>query len=131
MRNEHIPRVLKEYRKRNHYSVSDVSILLRDRSVDVAPKTIYGWESGQASPSADMLLTLCEIYNITDILSAFGYSDTEDFCVTRSERILIEAYRKHPDMQPAIHKLLDLTPVRRKVRSKKPEEMSPNQGIQG
>lgn len=114
MKNEHIPRVLKEYRKKNHYSVSDVSIMLRSRSIDVAPKTIYGWESGQANPSADVLLTLCELYNITDILSAFGYASSEDFHVTTSERVLIEAYRKHPELQPAIHKLLDLTPVRRK-----------------
>ena len=46
MKNEYIPRVLKEYRKRNQLSVNDVSILLRERSMEVAPKTIYGWESG-------------------------------------------------------------------------------------
>ena len=30
MRNELIPKVLKEYRKRNHYSVKDVSIRLME-----------------------------------------------------------------------------------------------------
>ena len=58
MRNSLIPQVLKEYRKRNHYSVNDVSLMLRERSIHVAPKTIYGWESGQANPSADILLVL-------------------------------------------------------------------------
>lgn len=72
MRNQNIAKVLKEYRKRNHLSVNDVSILLEDRSFTAAPKTIYGWESGQANPSADILLTLCDLYNITDILEAFG-----------------------------------------------------------
>ena len=57
MRNQNIAKVLKEYRKRNHLSVNDVSILLEDRSFTAAPKTIYGWESGQANPSADILLT--------------------------------------------------------------------------
>ncbi len=52
MRNELIPKVLKEYRKRNHYSVKDVSIRLMEHDIDVAPKTIYGWESGQAQPTA-------------------------------------------------------------------------------
>ena len=52
MRNQNIAKVLKEYRKRNHLSVNDVSILLEDRSFTAAPKTIYGWESGQANPSA-------------------------------------------------------------------------------
>lgn len=63
MRNQNIAKVLKEYRKRNHLSVNDVSILLEDRSFTAAPKTIYGWESGQANPSADILLTLCDLYN--------------------------------------------------------------------
>lgn len=49
MRNQNIAKVLKEYRKRNHLSVNDVSILLEDRSFTAAPKTIYGWESGQQS----------------------------------------------------------------------------------
>ncbi len=118
MRNEYIPRVLKEYRKRNHFTVNDVSLMLRERSLEVAPKTIYGWESGQANPSADMLLTLCEMYNITDVLSVFGYSgDDSCFHVTSSERALIESYRSHPELQSAINKLLDLNAVRKKPAS--------------
>lgn len=109
MRNEYIPKALKEYRKKNHFTVKDVSLLLHNRSIEVAPKTIYGWESGQANPSADMLLTLCELYNISDILSAFGYSDSEEeIHLSASESALIKSYRKHPEMHPAIHKLLDL-----------------------
>ncbi|MBD5555262.1 MAG: helix-turn-helix transcriptional regulator [Roseburia sp.] len=111
MRNEYIPKVLKEYRKKNHFTVKDVSLLLKDRSFDVAAKTIYGWESGQANPSADMLLTLCELYHITDILSAFGYPEHVDFPLTASERAVIKAYRQHPDMQHAVDKLLDLSSV--------------------
>ena len=118
MRNEYIPRVLKEYRKRNHYTVNDVYLMLRERSLEVAPKTIYGWESGQANPSADMLLTLCEMYNITDVLSVFGYSgDNSCFQVTSSERALIESYRSHPELQNAVNKLLDLNVIRKKPAS--------------
>ena len=102
MRNQNIAKVLKEYRKRNHLSVNDVSILLEDRSFTAAPKTIYGWESGQANPSADILLTLCDLYNITDILEAFGYDSNENFHVTPSERTIIEAYRAHPEMHEAV-----------------------------
>ena len=118
MANDIIPQILKEYRKKNNLSVNDVSILLRDRSYTVAPKTIYGWESGQANPSADMLLTLCEMYNITDVLSVFGYKkDGESFYVSPSERALIESYRKHPDMQKAVNKLLDLSVKRKHPKS--------------
>ena len=93
MRNQNIAKVLKEYRKRNHLSVNDVSILLEDRSFTAAPKTIYGWESGQANPSADILLTLCDDSN-------------ENFHVTPSERTIIEAYRAHPEMHEAVSVLL-------------------------
>lgn len=118
MKHEDIAKALKEYRKKNHYSVKDVSIMLGERSMEVAPKTIYGWESGQAKPSADMLLTLCELYNITDVLTAFGYHEDKSFFhVTSSERALIESYRKHPELQKAVNKLLDLTVVRKTGQS--------------
>lgn len=113
MRNEYIPKVLKEYRKKNHFTVNDVSLMLHERSLEVAPKTIYGWESGQANPSADMLLTLCEMYNITDILSAFGYNGNESFHITQSEQSIVEAYRAHPELQEAVEILLGCRQPRR------------------
>lgn len=110
MRNMYIPKVLKEYRKKNQYTVGDVALMLHERSVDVAPKTIYGWESGQAQPSADVLLTLCELYNVTNILSAFGYENEEDFNLTSQERALIKSYRAHPELQEAVNILLSHRP---------------------
>lgn len=118
MSNEYIPKVLKEYRKKNHYTVNDVSLMLRERSLEVAPKTIYGWESGQANPSADMLLTLCEMYNITDILSTFGYDGNENFHVTPIERTIVESYRAHPELQEAVEILLGCRAHRRPQRSR-------------
>lgn len=109
MRNQNIAKVLKEYRKRNHLSVNDVSILLEDRSFTAAPKTIYGWESGQANPSADILLTLCDLYNITDILEAFGYDSNENFHVTPSERTIIEAYCSRSKFLTKLLKTFDKT----------------------
>ena len=119
MRNSQIPQVLKEYRRKNHFSVNDVSLMLHERSIHVAPKTIFGWESGQANPSADTLLVLCELYNISDILSVFGYKeDASVFRVTPSERALIESYRRHPELQKAVNKLLDLNVVRKSDEEK-------------
>lgn len=108
MRNELIPKVLKEYRKQNHYSVKDVSIKLMEHEIEVAPKTIYGWESGQAQPTADTLLLLCEIYKIPDILASFGYdqSDNSDASLSCHERKVLHAYRNHPDLQHAVDILL-------------------------
>lgn len=112
MRNETIAKVLKEYRKRNHYTVNDVSIMLKKHSMDVAPKTIYGWESGQAQPSADTLLALCEIYNITDILDTFGYESRFPLnaSLTPHEYDLIKSYREHPELQIAVDILLGYDP---------------------
>ena len=107
MKNNFIPKVLKEYRKKNHYSVTDVSLLLKEHSINVAPKTIYGWESGQSQPSADTLLALCELYNVKNILTTFGYHNTEeDFQLTSQERALIKSYRAHPELQEAVNILL-------------------------
>ena len=106
MRNQNIAKVLKEYRKQNHYSVEDVVFKLEEQNLPFATKTIYGWESGQANPSADILLTLCDLYNITYILEAFGYDSNENFHVTPSERTIIEAYRAHPEMHEAVSVLL-------------------------
>ena len=39
MKNPNIAKVLKEYRKKNKYTVQDVSIMLKERSIKVA--TVY------------------------------------------------------------------------------------------
>lgn len=111
MKNPKIAEMLKQYRKINHLSVSDVAEYLRTKDVDIAVKTIYGWESGQTQPSADNLMHLCRLYKIQDILATFGYQTAPDHLapLSNKERQLIYSYRKHPELQKAIDKLLDLT----------------------
>lgn len=109
MKNPKISQVLKAYRKQNKYSVNDVVLKLEKNHLPVAPKTVYGWESGQTQPDADTLLVLCKIYKIDNILESFGYDSPEEpLLLSREERSLILQYRSHPDMQPAIKKLLDV-----------------------
>jgi len=100
MKNRKIAEVLKAYRKMNNLSVRDVTELLEEKSLKVAEKTVYGWESSATQPDADTLLLLCDIYNIDNILGTFGYTDDEHH--------LIEQYRKHPEIQDAVDKLLDI-----------------------
>lgn len=110
MKNPNISKVLKAYRKLNHYSVNDLVIKLEDHNLPVAPKTVYGWESGQTQPDADTLLILCKIYNIENILGTFGYSNSmNDLFLSDQERTLVLEYRNHPDMQNAVKKLLDMS----------------------
>ena len=108
MANIKIAPVLKKYRKQNDLSVHEVSKKLKERSLNVAEKTIYGWESGQAQPNADTFMILCDIYHINDVLKEFCYTDRASFTITRSEQELIKKYREHPELHEAIHKLLDL-----------------------
>lgn len=100
---------LKFYRKKNNLSVEQVSALLSEIQ-PVAPKTIYGWESGHTQPDADTLMRLCRIYEINDVLECFNYKTQKKsmFRLSPQERNLIEEYRKHTDMQRAILKLLDI-----------------------
>lgn len=110
MKNLNISKVLKYYRKQNKLSVANVSDLLKDNNLSVAPKTIYGWESGQTQPDADTLLLLCKIYGIENILKTFGYENgkTNPIILTEFEENLIMRYRENPEMQNAVHKLLGL-----------------------
>lgn len=108
MKNANIAKVLKEYRKQNHLPVNDVADRLSQKGLNVSPKTIYGWESGQSQPDADTLMLLCEIYNITDILVAFGYvPENNNFRLPALEKELVRQFRNHPAMQSAVRKLLD------------------------
>ena len=108
MKNEMIAKVLKELRKQNSLTVHDVVLKLSDKSINVADKTLYGWESGQAQPDADTLLVLCEIYQVDDILSTFGYKENTPINATEYEKKVIFALREHPEMASAVNKLLDI-----------------------
>ena len=108
MKNEMIAKVLKELRRKNSLTVHDVVVKHGDMSINIADKTLYGWESGQAQPDADTLLILCEIYQVDDILSTFGYKENLSINATEYEKKDISAMREHPEMAPAINKLLDI-----------------------
>lgn len=108
MKNERIAEVLKRYRKKNNLTVHEVSMLLHDRCIKAADKTIYGWESGHTQPSADTLLVLCDIYHIDNILNTFGYTDYPSYYLSRHENVVIEQYRRHPEFHEAIDTLLGI-----------------------
>ena len=130
MRNDNIARSLRYYRNVNHKSIDDIIAFLREHDYDVSEKTIYAWENGSNQPRADILMLLCEYYQIDDVLTAFGYRDAETSFLqdplSVSEISLIKSYREHKEMQPAVHKLLDRpAPVTRTRRKRKPKKSNP------
>lgn len=113
MRNPNIASALKYYRKLNKLSVNEVSAILKENNFQAAPKTIYGWESGNTQPDADTLMVLCEIYHIDNVLEAFGYKQSSNdttLILTEQEKQLVLKYREQEAMQPAVNKLLNLEP---------------------
>lgn len=111
MKNPNIAQVLKYYRKLNEISVNEVSNILKENNNYAAPKTIYGWESGQTQPDADTLMFLCDLYGIKDILQTFGYQNgnhSKPLLLTAKERRLVIEYREQKNMQLAVDRLLGL-----------------------
>lgn len=110
MRNDQIGLLLKKYRKLNQLTIQDVVVELSDRyDVQVAEKTVYGWESNQAHPTTDVFVALCDIYKIGNITEALDDSgDAKGFMITPEEREMVERYRQNPDLQHAVRKLLGM-----------------------
>ncbi len=110
MKNPKIAEILKEYRKLNHLSVKEVADYLHRNNVDIAVKSIYGWENGQTQPSAGNLMLLCRLYQIRDVLATFGYDSSikEQPSLSRQDYSLVTAYHSHPEMHEAVNKLLDI-----------------------
>ena len=109
MKNDQIGVMLKKYRKMNVLTVSDVVLELNDKyGVQVAEKTVYGWESNQAHPTTDVFVALCDIYKINNISDVFNSKEPKGFPITAEERKVIENYRQHPEMRGAVRKLLNM-----------------------
>ena len=110
MKNNQIGIMLKKYRKLNALSIHDVVVELEEKyGVTVADKTVYGWESNQAHPTSDVFVALCDIYKINNISDIFNSKEPKGFPISSEERQLIENYRKHPEVQSVIRKILNMS----------------------
>lgn len=67
---EMIPQRLRDKRTCKKLSVEQVSAKLKEMGFSVAPKTLYGYEKGVSMPNVPIFIALCDIYEVTDILSA-------------------------------------------------------------
>ena len=95
---EEIANVLKKYRHKSGLSTKEVTDRLGHNGIKVSPKTLYGWEIGHSQPDANTLLLLCDIYDIDDIMLAFGYD--------RSEKLPLEA--RMPERAKLLEKIEQL-----------------------
>lgn len=82
-----LPQLLKTYRENAGLSLRDVS-----KKIKKSAASICKWESGEVTPYGDVLLKLCDIYNV-DVTDFFGLNTTENIRITPKEIELIELYR--------------------------------------
>ena len=91
MSRERIAQVLKECRKRSNLSVEEVSdSLVNLYQIDMAPRSLYSYESGHRQPDADLLMALCEIYGVTDIAGAFKEPNENEKKTSTPKRLRAE-----------------------------------------
>lgn len=86
MSREQIAQVLKEYRNLRGFSVASVCDWLEKKGYEIKQKTLYSYESGHRQPDADVLMALCDLYQIENILQAFGYADKDVIAAPASDQ---------------------------------------------
>ena len=80
---------LKRLREKSGLTTSQVGELLGKSG-----KTVNAWEHNHGKPDAEMLMKLCDIYNVKDILAEFRENKREDITNLSDEEIyLIKSYR--------------------------------------
>lgn len=98
---EKLPERLRYFREQKKMSRKQVCAAL-----NITPSAISYWESGKRRPDADVLLELCELYNIRSVAELFGEPEQLDK-LTESEQMLLDLFRKsEKDAQIAAIKLL-------------------------
>ncbi len=85
---------LKEIRQQKKMTRKEVAEKLSQMGFDISDKTLYGYEIGRTHANADLFMGLCQIYQIDDILSTFGFNNEEALVLNDDENELIIEYRK-------------------------------------
>ena len=103
MTRKEIGAVLQAIRIKKGYTQAQASKLLGRPQ-----QTLAAWEIGRSQPDANTLFELFRLYG-ESFDEAFGFGpSTDSIPVYGVEKELILAYRSHPDMQPAVRRLLGL-----------------------
>ena len=104
MSRETIAKSLKRLREQSELTADQVGKL-----VGKSGKTVNAWENNHGQPDAEMLMKLCDIYNVKDILAEFREDRNEaPFALSAHEKAVILSYRSKPDMQAAVDTLLSV-----------------------
>ena len=103
MSREYIAQTLKRLRLQSGLTADEVGQL-----INKSGKTVNAWENNRGQPDAEILIRLCDIYNVDNILKEFQRDKSEDLLLNKHEKKVIVSYRNKPEMQPAVDKLLGI-----------------------
>lgn len=122
MSRKYIAKQLKRLREQSGLTAAQVG-----EAVGKSGKTVNAWENNRGQPDAEILMKLCDIYNVTDILSEFNPEKGENnITLSLHEIKVITAYRDDPSMQVAVDRLLNVHPEDRSLNNKKSAEIGGN-----
>lgn len=110
MSREHIANVLKRLRKAKGYTADQVGEL-----IGKSGKTVNAWENNHGQPDAEMLMMLCDIYEVKDILNEFRETPNTKTPppLTAEENRLLNAFSKlnQNGKQEAVNRVEELTEI--------------------
>ncbi|MBR0126849.1 MAG: helix-turn-helix transcriptional regulator [Firmicutes bacterium] len=102
MKDLNVASMLKKMRKESGFSSSDVVAALERKGINIAVKTLYGYENGVSMPNADIFMELCAIYNCTNPLDCAA--DVPDI----GQRLLVLFNRLNEEGQERIIEELEM-----------------------
>lgn len=107
MSKTYIANALKRLREKTGMKADDVGAI-----IGKSGKTVNAWENGRGQPDAEMLIKLSTIYKVNNLLAEFDEDNelnkSNQLALSEKEEKLIIAYRKHPEHQSTIDKILDI-----------------------
>ena len=105
MSREFIAQKLRELRIKSGLTADEVG-----KKIGKSGKT--AWEHNHGQPDAEILIALCDIYEVDDILDEFREHKPKNvsFNLSDHEKQVIIAYRQKPHMQNAVDTLLEVAP---------------------
>lgn len=108
MSREFIAQKLKELRIKSGLTADQVG-----EKIGKSGKTVNAWENNRGQPDAEILIALCDIYEVDNILKEFRETNTSKpfFSLSDHEKEVIIAYRQQPSLQIAVDRTLGVTPL--------------------
>ena len=102
--------VLKAIRREKNISIQEVvDYIKQEVRIDVAAKTVYGWENLSSKPDVMCFMALCSLYELKNVQELFGSNTDSLYKKPTLKDELYNSYVAAPnEVKKAVHILLDI-----------------------